>query len=75
MAGNVGGEFAAAGIDGLGVRGAGDREAMVGRIDRYEIPAAFAAGTEGGSERRANSARGRGGRQTMAAYRTSRECL
>ena len=49
LAGNVGEEFAAAGIDGLGVRGAGDREAMVGRIDSDVIPAAFAAGMEGGS--------------------------
>ena len=75
LAGSLGEKFAAAGIDGLGVRGAGDREAMAGRIESDVIRAAFAAGTEGGSERRANSARGRGGRQTMAAYRTSRECL
>ena len=73
LAGSLGEKFAAAGIDGLGVRGAGDREAMAGRIESDVIRAAFAAGTEAGSDVPTLHADGRGG-QTMAAERTSREC-
>ena len=63
LAGSLGEKFAAAGIDGLGVRGAGDREAMAGRIESDVIRAAFAAGTEAGSDVPTLHADGRGGRR------------
>ena len=78
LAGGLGEEFAAAGIDGLGVRGAGDREAMVGRIESDVIRAAFAAGTEAGSDLPTLHADGEGGRRWQRKGRAEsvyeREC-